>query len=86
MEKRIINKVYLDQFLKDFEVYYNNLGKVSQEISHALFSNKCYTFENVVKDYTVGSELQNIVENTWIITHDEDTIIAILQKLDCEVI
>ena len=86
MEKRIINKVYLDQFLKDFEVYYNNLGNVSKEISHALFSNKCYTFENAIKDYTVRSELQNIVENTWMITHDEDTIIAILQKLDCEVI
>ena len=86
MEKRIISKAYLDQFLKDFEVYYNNLGNVSKEISHALFSNKHYTFENVVNDYTVRSELQNIVENTWIITHDEDTIISILQMLDCEVI
>ena len=86
MEKTIIYKCYLDQFLKDFETYYSNLGNVSKEISYALFQNKNYTFEKATENTPNRDNLEEIVERVWRITQDEDTVIAVLQKLDCDVI
>lgn len=86
MEKRIVIKVYLEQFFKDYDVYYNSLNTVTKEVSHALFSNKCYTFEKAVEDSYIRSDLQDLVETAWRLSHDEDTVIAVLQKFNCEVI
>lgn len=86
MEKTIIKKEYLERFLKDFDFYYSNLGKVSEEVSFALFRLKDYTFNKAVENIPIRDDLEKIVEHVWLITQDEDTIISILQKLDCEVI
>lgn len=83
---KIVIKNYLDQFLKDYDIYYENIGKVSKEITHALFSNKCYSFELAVKNGLIRNDLRDVIESAWRISHDEDTIIAILEKLGCEVI
>jgi len=86
MEKTIITQVYLHQFLKDYAIYLDTLCEVPKDVSHALFSNKCYSFEKVVEDSMRRNDLQDLVEAAWRLSHDEDTVVAVLQKLDCEVI
>ena len=86
MNKTIINKQYLKQFIRNYETYYNTLNVVTDDVTCALYLGKELMFEKACGDISIKDDLEAIVEHRWRITHDEDTIIAVLQKLDCEVI
>ena len=86
MNKTIINKQYLKQFIRNYETYYNTLNVVTDDVTCALYLGKELMFEKACDNNLIRDDLEAIVEHTWRITHDEDTVISVLQKFNCEVI